>query len=233
MKIFTFGLARVPVGRTVSTLLRPPTGNTVPGLVHAECMTPMALGSPIWSPQRMQLHQMTLFAAWESEEAIDRFLADTPLGRIMGAGWHLRMLFLRRWGSVKEFAELPLDTGESDPSAPVAAFTLARMKLPEIPRFIHWGKPVESLVRDHPEATFSLAAIRHPRSVATFSVWTSQRAMQNMVFGRGDVEGSRRHIVAMGERDRRDFHFEFTTLRFKPLSEHGSWEGRSGFVRGL
>ena len=33
-----------------------------------------------------------------------------------------------------------------------------------------------------------------------------------------------RHAIAMQERDRRDFHREFTTLRFKPLSEHGSRE---------
>lgn len=34
----------------------------------------------------------------------------------------------------------------------------------------------------------------------------------------------------MNERERRDFHREFTTLRFKPLSEHGSWEGRTAYV---
>lgn len=27
-----------------------------------------------------------------------------------------------------------------------------------------------------------------------------------------------------------DFHHEFTTLRFRPLSEHGTWEGQTGLV---
>lgn len=39
----------------------------------------------------------------------------------------------------------------------------------------------------------------------------------------GEVGG--RHARAMVERERRDFHHEFTTLRFRPLSEHGTWEG--------
>jgi hypothetical protein len=179
----------------------------------------------------MQLRTLTMFAAWENEEAIREFLSTTSLGQTMASGWHLRMSFLRRWGSVREFAHLPEDTGEGDPAAPVAAYTLARLKIPEVPRFIGWGRPVEALVRDHPEATFALAAIRYPRTVATFSIWKSQRAMTEMVRGQGNVEQPERHAIAMRERVRRDFHREFTTLRFKPLSEHGSWEGCSSFVR--
>ena len=52
--------------------------------------------------------------------------------------------------------------------------------------------------------------------------------MTGMVHGRdtGGVERPRRHAAAMVERERRDFHHEFTTLRFRPLAEHGTWEGR-------
>lgn len=227
MRVFTIGLASTPVSRTLSALYRPPNRCTVPGLVHAECLTPMKLGAPILSPQRMQLRKLVMFAAWESENAIDEFLSTSRLGRSITAGWHLRMAFLRRWGTVREFALLPESVGESDADAPVAAFTLARMKLPEVPRFVHWGRPVEALVRDNPETTFALAAIRHPRSVATFSIWKTQQAMIDMVKGHSAVAQPKRHIDAMKERDRRDFHLEFTTLRFRPLAEFGSWEGRS------
>jgi hypothetical protein len=34
----------------------------------------------------------------------------------------------------------------------------------------------------------------------------------------------------MEERKRKDFHHEFTTLRFRALTEHGAWEGRSNIV---
>ncbi len=190
----------------------------------------MQLGSPIVSLERMQLGHLVMFAEWSSEDAIEEFLCRSKLGQKIAQGWHLRMKFLRRWGSVRAFADLPESIGETDPLAAVAAFTLARMKLPEVPRFIRWGRPVEILVRDHPETTFSMAAIRYPRTVATFSIWNSQQAMINMVQGHSSVEQPKRHIDAMNERDRRDFHHEFTTLRFSPIAEYGSWNGRTSLL---
>lgn len=190
----------------------------------------MTLGASIVSPSRMQLRHLTMFAAWESQAAIDDFLADSKLGRALAKGWHVRMEFQRRWGHVSEFAGLPESVGEQDPAAPVVAVTLARMKLPQLPRFIHWGRPVEQLVRDHPGTALAIAAIRLPRTVSTFSVWKSQQEMVDMVRGHSAVPRPKRHAVAMVERKRKDFHFEFTTLRFKPIAEHGNWEGRTQIV---
>jgi hypothetical protein len=215
----------------VRSLVRPPTALTVPGLRHAELLTQMRLGAPVLSPSRLQFRNLAIFAEWECEEAVDEFLAHTTLGNAIASGWHLRMSFLRRWGRVQAFAHLPEEAGTLDPSEPVAAYTLARLKIPEVPRFIRWGKPVETLIRDHPETTLALAAFRPPRTVATFSIWNSLGAMTDMVRGSGSASSPERHALAMQERDRRDFHHEFTTLRFKPLSEHGSWQGRSDFVR--
>jgi hypothetical protein len=39
-----------------------------------------------------------------------------------------------------------------------------------------------------------------------------------------------RHSVAMVERQRKDFHLEFTTLRFACLGEYGEWDGRTSIV---
>lgn len=227
MRTFTLGLAKTSMPLTLASLYRPPSGSTARGLVHAECLTPMLLGSPILSPKRMQVRSLVMFAEWESEHAIDEFMSTSRLGQAITAGWHLRMTFLRRWGSVREFASLPEYVGESNPQSPVAAFTLARMRFLEIPRFVQWGRPVETLVRDSPEASFSLAAIRHPGTIATFSIWKSQQAMTDMVRGQSGVAEPGRHLAAMKERERRDFHHEFTTLRFRPVAEFGAWEGRS------
>ncbi len=230
MPVYTYSLARSSIGSTLSALYRPPRGEQVPGLIHAECMTRMKLGAPIYSPARMQLHNLTMFAAWESEGAIDDFLANTPLGRRFASGWHVRMTFLRRWGSVKEFAGLPENAGHSEPDAPVVAVTLARMRLPQVPRFIRWGKPVEELVRDHPGAILASASMRLPRTVSTFSIWSSQREMAAMVHGHGHLDRPERHAAAMRERERKDFHFEFATLRFSPFAEYGTWEGRANLI---
>jgi hypothetical protein len=230
MTVFTFHHARTGIGTTLKALCRPPTGQEVPGLLHAECMARMTLGAPILSPERMQLRHLTMFAAWESPGAIDGFLAGTRLGRALATGWHVRMAFLRRWGSVRAFDGLTEDVHKHDPAAPVIAVTLARLKLPQVARFIQWGKPVEELVRDHPGTTLAIAATRPPRTVSTFSVWTSQRDMVDMVGGQSAVPRPERHALAMAERQRKDFHSEFTTLSFRPIAEYGVWEGRARVV---
>lgn len=230
MPIFSFHLARTPLLTTARALVQPPTTNSVRGLRRAECMTVMALGSPMLSPARMQLRNLAVFASWENEAAIDTFLTGTELGRALATGWHARLEFLRRWGRVSGFEDLPQRLAEVESDAPVVAVTLARLKLPEIPRFIRWGKPVEELVRDHAGTTLALAAMRPPRTVSTFSVWRSQREMIDMVHGDHAVPGAGRHAAAMMERQRRDFHHEFTTLRFRALTEHGSWSGRSDII---
>ncbi len=233
VSIFSFHLVRTTPATTVSAMLRPPTMTGTPGLRHAECLMTMALGSPILSLARMQLGQLAVFASWESEHALNDFLSETKLGRTLSLGWHVRLEFLRRWGRVSEFDDLPASVGVDDPSAPVVAVTLARLKLPETLRFIQWGKPVEALVRDHPGTTLALAAMRPPNTMSTFSIWRTQREMIDMVRGRDAIDainGAKRHAVAMAERERKDFHYEFTTLRFRAIAEHGIWNGRSHFV---
>ncbi|MCC3763328.1 hypothetical protein K3N28_09615 [Glycomyces sp. TRM65418] len=227
MSLHSFHLADMPLRSAAGVLVRPPKAA---GLRHIEVLAGMELGAPVPTPRRMQLRHLAVFAEWAEEEALEAFLARRPFGRALGTGWHVRLEFLRRWGSIRELAHLPAEATRTDPGEPVVAVTLARMRLPELPRFLHWGRPVERQVRDHPETTLALAAMRPPRTVSTFSVWTSSRAMTSMVFGRDGGDAAHRHRAAMGERERRDFHREFTTLRFRPRSEHGAWRGRSDLI---
>ncbi len=227
MSIHSFHLAHMPLLQAAGGLLWTPKA---PGLLHMEVLAGMELGAAVLSPRRMQVRRLAVFAEWEDEAALVAFLAEHPFGRNLNQGWHVRLEFLRRWGEVREWAALPEVAARADLGEPVVAVTLARMRLLELPRFIRWGRPVERQIRDHPEATLALAAIRVPRTVSTFSIWTSTRAMTGMVWARDDGEAARRHTEAMTERERRDFHHEFTTLRFRPLSEHGSWAGRSSHV---
>jgi hypothetical protein len=122
--------------------------------------------------------------------------------------------------------DLPQSALELDDEDPVVSVTLARLRVKEAVRFIRWGKPVERQVRDDPATTIALAAIRPLRTLSTFSIWRTQRDLKQMVHGRRNDEASQKHVSAMQERNRKDFHHEFITMRFRPLSEHGSWEGR-------
>jgi hypothetical protein len=223
----SFHLAHMPLRMAAGALLRSPKAG---GLRHIEVLAGMQLGAAVISPRRMQLRRMAVFAEWEDEADLVEFLAQHPFGRTLSKGWHVRLEFVRRWGEVREFDGLVDAAERLGVDEPVVAVTLARMRLPELPRFISWGLPVERQVRDHPDTTLAMAAYRLPRTVSTISIWTSTRAITGMVFGRDDSDSARRHVEAMTERDRRDFHHEFSTLRFRPLSEHGSWEGRGSYV---
>jgi hypothetical protein len=230
MTIHTFHLGEVPASVGARALARPLSATTAPGLDHAECLALMRLGAPVVSLDRLQLRRLAVFAQWQDEAAVERFLADHPLGRHLARGWHVRLEFLRRWSTLAALPGLPARAGTWEADEPVVAVTVARMRLPEVPRFLRWGRPVERLVRDHPATTLALAAIRPPRTISTFSVWRTVREMEEMVHGRSAVADPERHSAAMVERRRRDFHHEFATYRFRPLSEHGAWQGRARIV---
>lgn len=233
MQIFSYHLVKMSYFSALKAVLFPPKTKNIPGLMGVETMFCMTLGSPVFSLSRILVRQVAVFAQWENEAAIDCFLKENNFGKRLAKGWHTRLIFMRQWGKISGF-EIPnetLDTTTTD--IPVVAVTLARMRFPEIPRFIRWGRPVEKLVRDHPGTTLSLASISFPRTVSTFSIWKTQKEMTDMVHGHSSVPRPKRHVDAMKERDRKDFHFEFTTLRFKPISEFGEWKGVKNFIPNL
>lgn len=233
MSIYTYHLIKVSYISAFKYFLFPPTLKNHPGLVHSECMSSMKLGSPFFSPSRILINQIAFFAQWKNEKALEEFLSTDDFGKILSKGWHVRLKFLRQWGKISGFKinDSPLEADSSH--QPLVAVTIARMRFLQIPRFIHWGRPVEKLVRDHPGAIFSSASIKLPNVVSTFSIWKSQNEMTNMVHGHSSVPKPKRHIDAMKERERKDFHFEFTTLRFIPISEYGSWNGRTNIISNL
>jgi hypothetical protein len=216
----------MPARVSARTLLRPPDRTTVEGLQHAECLVLMRFGAPIVSLDRLQLRRFAMFAQWNDEFALDRFLDTDAFGRRLGTGWHVRLHYLRRYGAIAALGDLPERAGDWDLDEPIVAVTIARMRLRELPRFLRWGRPVERLVASHPAAVFSTGAQRPPNTISTFSIWRTVREMTEMVHGRSDVPDAHVHQVAMAEQRRRDFHHESTFMRFRPLSEHGQWQGR-------
>ena len=222
----SYHLVDMPAWLSAGTLLRPPNRTTAGGLQHAECLVLMRFGAPIVSLARLQLRRFAMFAQWDDESALNRFLDTHPLGRRLAAGWHVRLQYLRRYGTLAALGDLPERAGTWDPDEPIVAVTIARMKLSEVPRFLRWGRPVERLVANHPAAVFSTGAQRPPNTISTFSIWRTVREMTEMVQGRSDVPSAHVHQVAMAEQRRKDFHHESTFMRFRPLSEHGEWQGR-------
>jgi hypothetical protein len=230
MSIFSYHLAEVSLFTSLKLLLNSKNKATVNGLMFSETMTCMTLGSPILSPSRILLKEIVLFAQWQDEESLNNFLLYHPHGKIFNTGWHIRMEFIRQWGHLNNLDKLPSPPDLKTNTETVVAVTLARMKFTQIPRFISWGRPVEKLVRDHSGKTIALASFRFPNTVSTFSIWKSEKEMLGMVHGKNSTPQPERHANAMKERDRKDFHYEFTTLRFKPLGEYGLWKGKNHYI---
>lgn len=230
MNIFSYHLVELPFFDAVKRIFSNPISNNTNGLIHSEYMTAMTLGSPILSTSRVLIGQVAVFMQWENEIALENYLEQDSFGRVLAKGWHVRLSFIREWGKFSGF-KIPNDKDKLESlNSPVVAVTIARMKPFAVPRFIHWGRPVEKLVRDHPGTTLSLASVKFLNTVSTFSIWKTEKEMTDMVHGHSAVEKPQRHSAAMKERERKDFHFEFTTLRFKPLAEFGNWKGESNFI---
>ncbi|WP_010519374.1 hypothetical protein [Croceivirga radicis] len=230
MSIFSYHLVELPLLDAVKGIFISPISKNSKGLIHSEYMTAMTLGSPMLSTSRVLIGQVAVFMQWENESVLETFLRQDVFGKVLAKGWHVRLSFIRKWGEFRGF-KIPTDKDKLEHvNAPVVAVAIARMKPFAVPRFIHWGRPVEKLVKDHPGTILSLASVKFPNTVSTFSIWKSEKDMTDMVHGHSKIEKPKRHSNAMKERERKDFHFEFTTLRFKPLAEFGKWKGQSNFI---
>ncbi len=223
MELFSYHLIRAPLFSVAARLLSSSSLRGVEGLRHAEFLLPMRMGHAVAWPGRYHVSLLAFFAFWEDETFLDRFLDAPPYRVFERAGWHVRLRFYRRWGTYKGLDDATAYTELANPEGPVVVVTFARLKLTQTFRFARWGKPVETQVRDHPGVTRATVAFRPLKTFSTFSMWRSEQEMLGMVRGReAELDGTS-HRAAMKERVRKDFHHEFTTMRFVPLSEHGEW----------
>lgn len=178
---------------------------------------------------RYNFKTVAFFAWWNHESALSDFL-ERPAHKFLNDGWHVRMKLYRRWGEVAELKDATVTPELAMPNRPVVAVTLARLNILETRRFVRWGRPVESQVRDHKGNNLALAAIRPLNTFSTFSIWKNESEMLNMVSGRNKLSDGDSHKLAMQERVRKDFHHEFTTMRFVPFKEIGVWNGKSNYT---
>lgn len=186
----------------------------------------MKLGVPIASPPRYNIKTVAFFAWWQEAHYLDEFL-EHPSQRLFDGGWHVRLKLYRRWGEIAELRNAVVDPNIAVRDKPIVAVTLARLNILQTPRFIKWGMPVESQVRDHKGQSLALAAFRPFNTFSTLSIWNNESAMTNMVYGKNKLDDGESHQLSMQEMIRKNFHHEFTTMRFAPFAEAGEWDGKS------
>ena len=196
------------------------------------------------------LRRWALFAVWEDDEAMTRFLADSAVaerwGRLAREAWHVRLAPVRAhgsWGGKNPLAGAGERTGEepgaaagasggdvagaavasTDPgvAAPVAILTRAAIRPLALARFYRAiGPPAADLLRQ-PELIESVGVGEWPLArQATFSLWRSLEGARRYAYGRPD----HREVVRR-TRDER-WYSEELFARFRPYGSEGTWGGR-------
>jgi len=224
--IVSVHIAEVGPRAAAALLLRPPRADAVPGLSYAETLTTAPLGEPLLPPR--QLQRVGMIAAWDDDDALDRFSAGHPVAARLGGGWQVRLRPLRVSGSWSGMPGLPSRTLPVDDEEPVGILTLGRLRLLRTGGFRRSAAPAEGEAIDDPALLAGTGLARLPRLVATFSLWRSAAAMRDYAYGES---GSHRAAVRA---DRvRPFHHESAFIRFRPYASRGNWDGRdplAGFV---
>lgn len=159
-QVFSYHVIEAPFFRVAARLISSRALNHVPGLLHSERLLPMKLGQAVSSPSRYQWNALVLFAFWENETHLERFMESPPYPVFERPAWHMRMRFYRRWGSYAGLERATAFGEHAEHKGPVAAVTLARLRLSQTIRFARVGRPVESQVRDHPGLTRGAVAFR-------------------------------------------------------------------------
>jgi heme-degrading monooxygenase HmoA len=210
------------VGRlTGARLLRAqPSAKTTPGLRYAALMAT----SPL-SEQRLPRptsSRVALFSAWDSEPALDAFLAESPLASALSRdGWRARLQPTHLYGAWPRLDDIvAAETAMSD-EEPAAVLTLGRLRLSQTARFLEASAAAERLALADPAMLRSTGMARPPAIVATFSLWSSTAAMRAYANG----HAGREHRDAVKAHAAHPFHHQSAFFRFRPYDSAGLWDG--------
>lgn len=211
------------VGAGVAPRLRRPVG--VPGLRQAN----VGIAAPLSASflPRPMIGRAGLVAFWDSEAALDRFLADHPLGARFAGGWQARLEPLRAYGT---WPGLPDDIARdrvTDHHGPAVVLTLGRLRIHRAIPFLRTSAKAEGAVVNAPGAVWS-SGLARPPFVATCSVWESTRDLSTYAYG--TTQPAHHNAI---EIDRPNpFTKPQAFIRFRPISIEGSLGGRNPIAPG-
>ncbi len=169
------------------------------------------------------LRRTALFAVWDDEEALDRFVDAHPLAarwtRAQEA-WHVRLRALGghgRWRGVD-----PLDgmeRGRADGA--IAVVTRADVRLGAWREFGRAGREVDDELHTAGGLIDVVGIGEAPVGrLATFSLWESTQAVRSFAFGMP------RHREVIEETRDGTWYTEELFARFEPYGSSGTWNGR-------
>ena len=164
-----------------------------------------------------------LFAVWDDEAALDRFLDESPIARRWSRGdedWHVRLRGVGGHGTWRGVDPLAgLERGSAD--GPVAIITRADVHRRSWRAFRSAGPPVNDELR-RAEGLLAVVGIGEAPvgRLGTFSLWRS------MADARRFATAMPEHRAVVARTRREDWYGEELFARFEPYGSSGSWTGR-------
>ena len=210
-------VADVGVGQALKTLRRRPTA---PGLRTAE----VALAARFTHSKlpNIDVGRVALIAFWDDDDALDRFLAESPFAARLAGGWYARLDPLRAFGA---WPGLPEDVPRPRTvthDGPAVVITLGRLRLPQAPRFLRTSARAEARVVDSPGLVWATGLARPP-FFSTCSVWESGDALSAYAYGSDGPA----HSDAIAADRAKPFHHRSAFIRFRPYASSGGLGGRN------
>lgn len=172
------------------------------------------------------LRRWALFAVWEDERALDAFLDGSEIparwDALRAERYDLRLEPVRShgaWGGSN-----PLETTgrapKLDPAEPVAILTRATIRPTRLVPFYRSILPPSQRLAQAPGVLASVGVGEWPLArQATFSLWSSVRAVQEYAY----QDGEHRAVVERTRAER--WYSEELFARFRPLGASGTWDG--------
>ncbi len=175
------------------------------------------------------LRRWATFAVWEGDDALDDFLARSPVA----ARWHqhgdetwtVRLAPVSAhgaWSGARPLGAADVDTGAAaDRDGPVAVLTRARIGLRHWPAFYRSVPAVEAHLRRQTGLLAVLGIGEAPVGLqATFSLWRSAADVDAFAYRGGAHDEVVRRTRAEG------WFSEEMFARFRAYGSAGTWDGR-------
>ncbi|MEO3828218.1 spheroidene monooxygenase [Actinomadura sp. B10D3] len=176
------------------------------------------------------LRRWALFAVWDGEPALERFMARSRMAarwRVEAEeSWHVRLALITsrgRWGGRDPFADVP---GRSVSEGPVAVLTRASIRPRRLVAFYRAVPDVDRLLRRQDGCLASVGIGEWPLArQATFSLWGEENAVRRFAYGQSA------HRDVIGRVRDEGWYSEELFARFALYGSQGTWDGRDPLHR--